>query len=157
MYIIEGFVSGIVATIMFDIFQYTLYYSYNINRSRWDLVGRYFIGFKNKIYIRENLENDDPIKNELIIGYLIHYLIGSIFGLIYVLINTIFFNEPSIFLAIFVGFATVIGGWCIMMPYAYNIGFFAIKKDEWKQILAQNLLVHFIFGIGLFIGYIIVN
>ena len=43
-----------------------------------------------------------------------------------------------------------------MMPYAYNIGFFALKKEEWKQILVQNLLVHFIFGIGLYLGYIII-
>ena len=99
MFLIEGIVSGIVATIMFDLFQLSLSYSYNINRSRWDLVGRYFIGLKKKKYFCENLENDESIKNELIIGYIVHYLIGSIFGILYVSINILFFDSPSIFLA----------------------------------------------------------
>ena len=72
MFLIEGIASGIIATLMFDLFQLSLSYSYNINRSRWDLVGRYFAGFKKKKYFCENLENDEPIKNELIIGYVAH-------------------------------------------------------------------------------------
>ncbi len=157
MFIIEGIISGIIATILFDIFQISLFYAYNINKSRWDLVGRYFIGFKNKIYVREDIENDLSLDHELIVGYIIHYLIGIIYGIFYVLINKLFFNEPSLFLAISIGFLTVLGGWCIMMPFAFNIGFFASKKDEKYQILVQNLLVHFIFGIGLYIGYKIVS
>tara|TARA_B100001540_G_C15707854_1_gene597063 strand:- start:551 stop:1024 length:474 start_codon:yes stop_codon:yes gene_type:complete len=157
MFLIEGIASGIIATLMFDLFQLSLSYSYNINRSRWDLVGRYFAGFKKKKYFCENLENDEPIKNELIIGYVAHYFIGIIFGILYVSINILIFDTPSIFLAILIGFVTVLFGWCIMMPYAYNIGFFANKKEEWKQILIQNLIVHFIFGIGLYIGYKIFN
>ena len=43
-----------------------------------------------------------------------------------------------------------------MMPYVYNIGFFANKKVDQKQILTQNLIAHFIFGIGLYFGYLII-
>ena len=53
MFLIEGIASGIIATLMFDLFQLSLSYSYNINRSRWDLVGRYFSGFKKKKYFCE--------------------------------------------------------------------------------------------------------
>ena len=41
------------------------------------------------------------------------------------------------------------------MPYTYNIGFFASKKEEQFKMLAQNLIAHFIFGIGLYIGFLI--
>ena len=156
MFIIDGIISGIVATMLFDAFQISLSYAYNINKSRWDLVGRYFFGFVDKIYIREDLESDKPVKNELLIGYIAHYLIGIIYGIIYVTINILFFNEPSLILAILFGFITVLGGWCIMMPYAFNLGFFASKKEERFQILTQNLIVHFIFGIGLYMGYKII-
>ena len=108
-----------------------------------------------KNYFIENIESEKEITNELIIGYIIHYLIGSIFGAIYLLINKLLYVEPSIILALIIGFITVLGSWCIMMPLAYNMGFFASKKEEQKQIMVQNLIAHFIFGIGLYLGYVV--
>ena len=116
------------------------------------MVGRYFLGVSRGVYVQENIENESSEKNELKIGYSIHYIIGIIYGIIYSSLNTLFYDNPSIALALFIGFLTVLGSWCFMMPFVFNIGFFATKKDEQKQIIVQNLLAHFIFGIGLFIG-----
>ena len=154
MFFIYGILTGIIATIIFDIFQFSLSYAYNINKARWDLVGRYFIGLKEKKFFREDIENENQIKNELFIGYLVHYLIGVIYGIFYIILNLFLSNNPSLYLALIVGFISVLGAWCIMMPYAYNIGFFASKKEEQKQIIVQNLIAHFIFGVGLYIGYL---
>ena len=156
MFLIEGFVSGIIATIIFDLFQGSLSYAYEIKKPSWNLVGRFFAGLLDKKYFRANIENEDKVKYELIIGYLIHYIIGIIFGVIYIILNLIFYDSPSYLIAILFGFFTVLGAWCIMMPFAYNIGFFASKKDNQKQILTQNLIAHFIFGSGLYIGYLII-
>ena len=94
--------------------------------------------------------------NELLVGYLVHYAIGVIYGIIYVIFNYMFYDYPSVFLAIIIGFIAVLGSWCIIMPFAINIGFFASKKEERFQLMAQNLIAHFVFGIGLFIGYLLV-
>ena len=53
------------------------------------------------------------------------------------------------------GFLTVLGAWCYLMPFAYNLGFFASKSNQRFKILTQNLIAHFVFGTGLFIGYYI--
>ena len=82
-------------------------------------------------------------------------MIGIIYGLFYVIFNLLFFDYPSLLAAYFFGFITVLGAWCILMPFAYNLGFFASKSDQQLKILAQNLIGHFIFGTGLFIGYYI--
>ena len=156
MFLIYGLIAGIIATILFDIYQIALNYAYGINKTRWDLVGRYFIGLKNNKYFRDDLINDPLEKYELIYGYLIHYTIGIIYGLFYILINLIFYDEPSILIALVCGFITILGDWCIMMPFAYNLGFFASKSDEKNQLIVQGLLAHFVFGIGLFIGYSLV-
>ncbi len=153
MFLLHGVFSGIIATLIFDTFQIALLFAYKIDKSKWFLVGRYFLGVINKNFIRNNIENDTPLENELLIGYLCHYIIGSIFGIIYVTINILFFSTPSIFLALTIGFITVLGSWCIMMPFAFNFGFFASKTENRKQLMTQNLIAHFIFGIGLFIGY----
>ena len=156
MFIIEGIISGIVATFLFDLFHKSLTFAYGINKAKWDLAGRYFIGVSKGKYIQEDITNEPVEKNELFIGYVVHYLIGVIYGLFYVIINSLFLNEPSLILALIIGFLTVLGSWCLMMPYAYNLGFFGSKIEEQKQVLVQNLLFHFIFGIGLFLGYVII-
>ena len=156
MFLIHGLLAGIIATALFDIYQIALNYAYGINKTRWDLVGRYFIGLKNNKFFREDLTNDSSEKYELIYGYLIHYAIGIIYGFFYILINIIFYEEPSILIALVFGFTTILGAWCIMMPFAYNLGFFASKSDEKYHLIVQGLLAHFIFGTGLYIGYSIV-
>ena len=156
MLLIHGLVAGIIATVLFDIYQIALNYAYGINKTKWNLVGRYFIGLKNNTYFREDLINDSSEKYELIYGYLIHYAIGIIFGFFYILINIIIFEEPSILIALVFGFTTILVIWCIMMPFAYNLGFFASKSDEKYQLIVQGLLAHFVFGTGLFIGFSII-
>ena len=156
MFIIEGIISGIIATLLFDIFQISLTFAYGVNKAKWDLAGRYFIGISKGKYIQEDLDGEPVEQNELFIGYVVHYLIGVIYGLIYVIINSLLLSEPSLLLALVIGFLTVLGSWCLMMPYAYNLGFFGSKIEEQKQIIVQNLLFHFVFGVGLFLGYIII-
>ena len=155
MLIIQGLISGIIATIIFDLFNISLKFAYNIDKPKWNFLGRYFLGYKEGRYIRKSLQDDDDVENELLWGYIIHYLIGIIYGLFYVFINLLIFDYPSLLIAYVVGFITVLGAWCYLMPFAYNLGFFASKSDQQFKTLTQNLIGHFIFGTGLFIGFYI--
>ena len=155
MLILQGLISGLVATIIFDLFNQSLHYAHSIDKPKWNLLGRYYLGYKEGRYIRNSLADDAEVENELLWGYIIHYVIGIIYGLIYVCLNNIFFDYPSILIAYLFGFTTVLGAWCYLMPFAYNLGFFASKSNKRFNILAQNLITHFIFGTGLFIGYYI--
>lgn len=155
MLIFQGLISGIIATIIFDLFNISLKFAYNIDKPKWNFLGRYFLGYKEGRYIRNSLQEDDDEENELLWGYIIHYLIGIIYGLFYVFINLLIFDYPSLLIAYVVGFITVLGAWCYLMPFAYNLGFFASKSDQQFKTLTQNLIGHFIFGTGLFIGFYI--
>ena len=152
MLIIQGLISGLIATLIFDLFNQSLNFAYGINKPKWNLLGRYFLGYKDGRFFRKSLKDDDEIENELLYGYIFHYSIGIIYGLVYVSLNKLFFDYPSMLLAYIFGFTTVLGAWCYLMPFAYNLGFFASKSDQRFIILSQNLIVHFIFGTGLFIG-----
>ena len=157
MILFNGIISGIVATIFFDLFQIAVLFAYGGKKSNWALVGRYFIGVARMQFVQNDLINSNEEKNELIIGYFAHYLIGAIFGVAYTVINFILYDSPSFYLALTVGFITVLFGWCVMMPFAFNIGFFGSKMDDQKKILVQNLLAHYFFGTGLYFGLLIVN
>jgi len=155
IYIFQGIVSGLIATIIFDLFNFSLNFAYNIDKPKWNFLGRYFLGYTEGRYVRKSLKEDDDVDNELLWGYAFHYIIGLVYGLLYVLFNLIFFDYPSLLVAYIFGFFTVLGAWCYLMPFAYNLGFFASKSDQQYKILAQNLIGHFVFGTGLFIGYYI--
>ena len=152
MLIIQGLISGVIATIIFDIFQLSLNYAYGVDKPKWDLIGRYFLSYKKGIYTRITIADDEQEENELIWGYVIHYLIGIIYGIFYISLNLLMFNHPSILLAYFIGFISVLGSWCYLMPFAFNLGFFASKSENKFKIMSQNLIAHFVFGTGLFIG-----
>ena len=79
MTLLNGIISGIVATLFFDIFQIALSFAYGVKKSNWALIGRYFIGVSRMQYIQKDIVNESEEKNELLIGYLIHYIIGAIF------------------------------------------------------------------------------
>ena len=153
MFVFQGIVSGLIATIIFDLFNYSLNFAYGIDKPKWNLLGRYFLGYKEGMFIRKSLLEDEELNNELMWGYFFHYLIGVIYGLLFVILNYLLFDYPSILLAYVFGFTTVLGGWCFLMPFAYNLGFFASKNENRINILVQNLIAHFVFGTGLFIGF----
>ena len=152
MILLQGIISGLFATIIFDLFNHSLNFAYNVDKPKWNLLGRYFLGYKENKFIRKTIVDDEELDNELLWGYFFHYLIGIIYGVIFVILNYLLFDYPSILLAYIFGFTTVLGGWCFLMPFAYNLGFFALKSDKSSNILVQNLIAHFVFGTGLFIG-----
>ena len=157
MILFQGIISGLFATFIFDLFQSSLKYAYGIEKPKWNLLGRYFLGYKESKFIRKTLIDDEELDNELLWGYFFHYLIGIIYGIVFVILNFLLFDYPSILLAYIFGFSTVLGAWCFLMPFAYNLGFFASKSEGRTNLLAQNLIAHFVFGTGLFIGLYIFN
>ena len=152
MILFQGIISGLFATFIFDLFQSSLKYAYGIEKPKWNLLGRYFLGYKESKFIRKTLIDDEELDNELLWGYFFHYLIGIIYGIVFVIFNFLLFDYPSILMAYIFGFSTVLGSLCFLMPFAYNLGFFASKSELRADILVQNLIAHFVFGTGLFIG-----
>ena len=68
MFFLQGIISGIVATIIFDLFQISLSFAYNINKSKWNLIGRYFVGLTERKYYIHDINNEIEVKNELLVG-----------------------------------------------------------------------------------------
>ena len=46
MILLQGIISGLFATIIFDLYQLSLNHAYGIEKPKWNLLGRYFLGYK---------------------------------------------------------------------------------------------------------------
>ena len=69
MIFLQGIISGLFATIIFDLYQSSLKYAYDIEKPKWNLLGRYFLGYKENKFIRKNLIDDEEVDDELLWGW----------------------------------------------------------------------------------------
>ena len=101
---------GILSCFAMDLWQRILKLLFGINPSDWSVVGRWFVLLisKGKIY-SPNIDNEAVIKNELSIGWLVHYGVAIMYsGAFFMLIKQeIFIASYAVLRSMPVFFATV--------------------------------------------------
>ena len=80
MEILNIVIIGIISCLAMDIWQRLLKIMYDINPSNWAIVGRWYILLIStaKIY-NPIIEEVPPIKNELRIGWAVHYTVAILY------------------------------------------------------------------------------
>ncbi len=75
--------AGLVATVLFDFWQRLLHAATGIPPTNWGLVGRWFAHMPRGRFKHEAIADAPPVENEAAIGWAMHYLIGQIYGFVY--------------------------------------------------------------------------
>ena len=136
---------GIGATITMDIWALFLQRFLSITPLNYALVGRWLVYMSEGLVYHENINTAKPIKGELIIGWVAHYLTGIIFAAVLIMITgSNWLYEPSIISAISFGLLTVGFPFLIMQP-CMGLGIAATKTSKPNLARSRSLLTHFIF------------
>ncbi len=154
--IIKIIVIGIGATVTMDIYSFILK-QFNINGLDYKFLGRW-IGhlFKGKFF-HNKIFNSSIIRYELIIGQTAHYLIGITFSFLLVYIfGKKWLDFPTISPAISIGLVTIVAPFFIMQP-AFGFGVAGSNLPDPNKARLMSLIIHCIYGFGLFITAIIYN
>lgn len=141
---------GILSCLMMDLWQKLLKLTYNINPSDWKIIGRWFIFvvLKNKIY-NPNIENENPFKNELAIGWVFHYFIAIMYSLtFFILMNNFLIFKANWFDGLLFGLATLIIPWFFMLP-VLGKGFMASKTPRPLFISSLSIWSHVVIGVSI--------
>ena len=149
---------GILSCFAMDLWQRILKLLFGINPSDWSVVGRWFVLLisKGKIY-SPNIDNEAVIKNELSIGWLVHYGVAIMYsGAFFMLIKQQIFIT-SFFDGIKFGLASVVVPWFFFMPILGK-GFLAIKTPSPLLACSSAIWSHTVIGISIallfqFFGY----
>ena len=73
-FIFDSIIAGIFCCIGMDLWKRILFLIFNIPPTNWYTAGRWFIMMvSKKMIINQNLDNENPIKYELQIGWVFHY------------------------------------------------------------------------------------
>ena len=141
---------GIVSCLAMDMWQRLLKLLYDINPSDWGVVGRWFllVMSRRKIY-NPTIDEEDPIKNELIIGWMVHYSVAIMYSVFFFILLKYEICSASLMNGVIFGLISVIVPWFFFMP-ALGKGLLGTKTPS--PLMACSLAVGSHIAIGGSIG-----
>ncbi|MBB1138991.1 DUF2938 domain-containing protein [Myroides sp. WP-1] len=148
---------GVSATIFMDVYALVLRKIFQIPSLNYAFLGRWMGHFKQGVFRHPNIVQATPVEREKAIGWCAHYLIGIAFAFVLLLICGIqWIENPTLLPALLVGILTTIAPFFIMQP-AFGFGIAASKTPNPKTARIRSLLTHTIYGIGLFLGGVLLH
>lgn len=150
-FIALSIVFGAGATALLDLWNLLLNKAYGLPTPPWHFVGRWFAGLPRGHFIHRNgIATSAPVRNELAIGWIMHYIVGMVFAAALLLIWGMEWAVwPTFVPALEVGIVTVGAGWFILQPgMGVGIACSGAPKPALARLL--NVIGHIVFAIGLY-------
>jgi hypothetical protein len=92
-----------------------------------------------------------PVRNELGLGWLTHYVIGVVYAALLVAMQgKAWLEQPTFLPALVFGVVTVAAPWFVMQP-AMGAGFLALKTPTPLKNCLRNMANHAVFGTGMYL------
>lgn len=147
---------GIIATAVIDVWALFVKHALKLPTTNWALVGRWFAYLPRGRLVHRPITETASVANELAIGWLAHYVIGIAYSYLYALILTFTGVALSLWSAIGFGVVTVVAAWFVLQP---GLGHGVLARHAPKPWLVRslNLATHFLFGCGLYLGWLLVG
>ena len=113
-------------------------------------VGRWLAHLERGRLRHPSIAASAPVRNEAVIGWTAHYLIGCAFaGLLIALCGPDWLHRPTLAPALAVGIGTVAAPLLILQP-GMGAGLAARRKPNPRAARLQSLVNHAVFGAGLY-------
>jgi len=151
----DGILIGIVATIAMDIWSLLAKHLFRLPTADWALAGRWFGHMPRGVFVHRSIAAAAPIRHELAIGWIGHYVTGVSYGLIYMLVVTIGLDTtPTFVSALIFGLVTLVAPWLVMQP-GMGAGVFASNLPNAGIVRFVNLTMHIVFGVSLYFAWLL--
>jgi hypothetical protein len=144
-------VAGVFATVVLDIWQRILHAAAGIPPTNWGIVGRWFGHMKHGRFVHEAIGEAAPVAGEAVIGWIMHYLIGIAYGVVYVGMMVWLSDGPTWLNGFVFGLASVVVPWFLMQP-CLGLGAMGSKAPNPNIPRYTALAAHCIYGVALYAG-----
>jgi hypothetical protein len=148
--VIFTFAVGIGATALLDLWSLIRRRLMGIALPDYALVGRWIGHMKHGRFQHHSIAIADPVRHEIAIGWIVHYLIGLAFASVLTGVwGHDWIQQPRLVPAMLVGTVSVAAPMLIMQP-AMGAGIAASRTPNPPAARAQSILSHMVFGFGLY-------
>ena len=151
-YLVHALVVGVGATAVMDAWGVARQPLLGLPRLDYALLGRWFGHIAAGRIRHEAIAASAPLRGERVIGWTMHYLIGTAFaGLLLGVWGLAWLHRPTLGPAMAVGIGTVAAPFLIMQP-AMGAGIAGSRTPRPGVTRLQSLLTHAIYGLGLYLA-----
>jgi hypothetical protein len=141
---------GIGATLVMDLWNRFLRRAFGIPSLDYCLLGRWICHMPGGTLRHVSIAAAPRKPRECTVGWLAHYSIGVVFGLVFVaLASGDWLARPTVLPALLFGIATVVFPLFILQP-SLGLGVAASKSPKPTQARLKSLVTHTVFGLGLY-------
>jgi hypothetical protein len=142
---------GIGATILMDIWAVILGKLTGSGLPNWGPPGRWLWHlFAKGTVFHDDIGKAEPYKHEVALGWVFHYVVGAIYGIMLVILTGPYWLLAPTFLPAWIwGIVTIAGGWFLLQP-GLGIGWAASKTPNANKVRFLGLVAHTVFGFGLY-------
>lgn len=146
---------GIGATVAMDLWAALLKRLLNVIPLDYALIGRWVLHMTKGVFRHESIMLAAPVKMESAFGWLVHYVTGIVFAIVF----TAFTGEgwlqkPMFIAALAFGALTVAFPYFLVQP-CLGLGIAARKTPKPSIARVRSLITHLVFGLGLYISALI--
>jgi len=149
--LLQGAVLGVGATVLMDLWQQAFGRLPGQAPPNWRPVGRWFWHLRDGEVFHPAIGEAAPSPNDLAVGWIAHYAVGILYGMVFALIvGPRWFAAPTFLPAWIFGIVTVAAGWFLLQP-GMGLGWAAARTPNPTKVRAISLLNHTVFGLGLWL------
>ncbi|WP_317933138.1 DUF2938 family protein [Halioxenophilus sp. WMMB6] len=153
--LVSGLVIGVIGTLGMDLWALVVKYALRLPVSDWAMIGRWVAYLFRGRYRHSPISATPAVKHELALGWVVHYLTGISYGLLYLFIlESILGVAPNLGSALLFGLATLAAPWLVMQP-GLGLGLFAAKAPKPWLIRAINLSMHLAFALAMYLAWLL--
>jgi hypothetical protein len=150
-YIIDAVIIGLGATLLIDLWALFLRRAFGIQSLDYCLLGRWILHIPYGTIVQKSIATTPRKRHECTIGWITHYLIGTAFALLFVLVaSERWLTRPTFLPALGFGMITVLVPFFTMQP-AFGLGIAASKTPYPNRARLKSLGTHAVFGVGLYV------
>jgi len=141
---------GIGATALMDIWTVLYGVTSGGGLPNWAPAGRWFKEVAKGRVFHDDINAAEPYRHERTLGWIGHYAVGIIYGLLLVLIvGSAWLDTPTFLPAWIFAIVAVGAGWFLMQP-GMGLGVAASKTPNPNKVRVLNLVAHTFFALGLY-------
>jgi hypothetical protein len=151
-YFIGTVVIGLGATLFMDLFAMFLKWVFRFPLANYCLIGRWLLHMPDGRFMHTSIVATSQKRWECAAGWIVHYVLGSVYALALVAIATErWLVRPTLLPAILFALGSLLVPFLILQP-AFGLGVASSRTPNPMRARLRSLLAHTAFGVGLYIS-----
>lgn len=156
MIVLQGLLVGFLGNIGMDLGQQLMRIGLKWPITNWGIIGRWAAYLPKGKLIHTDIGESPPVANEMALGWVVHYIVGPVYGIVYlVLVDWVFDGTPGFWWAMGFAIAILVVTWFVVQP-GLGAGFAASNTPDPWVTRFHDLGSHVAYGLGLWVGGLLI-